>query len=357
MSYDLDGASTNTMRWITLSTVLALIAWAGTPCLCQANPDLQTYFKEYIGLSDKQIGAVRSGTGFAKHLPSRTPAEVFVFGAIYINATPETYVSLSRDFERLRKVSGYLAIREFSDPPKRSDLQGFTFDSEDIKSLKKCKRGDCQIQMPASSIEDVQQSTDWSAQNVAEQINQVLQTRALEGLTAYQREGNRVLGIYHDKQHPVDVSEQFKYMLSYSKALPKYVPDFYSYLLSYPNGKPASVEDRFYWAKVKFGLKPTLRVVHVVTMRGGSTDPVYVIAEKQLYASHYFQTALDLTFCVPDTSDSQQRGFYLIKAMGSEQAGLTGFKGSIVRKVALNRSTSSLQKSLTVIKNALERNQ
>jgi hypothetical protein len=211
--------------------------------------------------------------------------------------------------------------------------------------------------MPASSIEDVQQSTDWSAQNVAEQINQVLQTRALQGLTAYQREGNRVLGIYHDKQHPVDVSEQFKYMLSYSKALPKYVPDFYSYLLSYPNGKPASVEDRFYWAKVKFGLKPTLRVVHVVTMRGGSTDPVYVIAEKQLYASHYFQTALDLTFCVPDTSDSQQRGFYLIKAMGSEQAGLTGFKGSIVRKVALSRSISSLQKSLTVIKNALERNQ
>jgi hypothetical protein len=43
--------------------------------------------------------------------------------------------------------------------------------------------------------------------------------------------------------------------------------------------------------------------------------------------------------------------------MGSEQAGLTGFKGSIVRKVALDRSTSSLQKSLTVIKNALEQNQ
>lgn len=266
---------------------------------------------------------------------------------------------LSQDFDRLSKVSGYLAIREFSDPPKHSDLQGFTFDSEDIESLKRCKLGDCQIQMPASFIEDVQQSTDWSAQNVAEQINQVLQTTALEGLTAYQREGNRVLGVYHDKQHPVDVSEQFRVMLSYSKVLPKYLPDFYSYLLSYPNGKPrpANVEDRFYWAKVKFGLKPTLRVVHVVTMRGSGTDPATVIAEKQLYASHYFQTALDLTFCVPDTSDSQQRGFYLIKAMGSEQAGLTGFKGSIVRKVALDRSTSSLQKSLTVIKNALERNQ
>ena len=43
--------------------------------------------------------------------------------------------------------------------------------------------------------------------------------------------------------------------------------------------------------------------------------------------------------------------------MGSEQAGLTGFKGSIVRKSAVGRSVSNLQKSLTTIKNALEKKQ
>jgi hypothetical protein len=67
----------------------------------------------------------------------------------------------------------------------------------------------------------------------------------------------------------------------------------------YPNAKPANVENTFYWEKVKFGLKPTLRIVHVVTMRGNPADEVaYAIAEKQLYSSHYFSTALDLSFCV-----------------------------------------------------------
>ena len=98
-------------------------------------------------------------------------------------------------------------------------------------------------------------------------------------------------------------------------------------------------------------------MVHVVTMRGSvGGDPAYVIAEKQLYASHYFRTALDLTFCIADPSDPDRPGFYLIKTMGSEQAGLTGFKGSIVRKIALERSASSLQKSLAAIKAALEYN-
>ena len=177
----------------------------------------------------------------------------------------------------------------------------------------------------------------------------------LARLSAYQREGNRALGVYNDKQLPAGVAAQFKYMLSYSRALPEYLPDFYNYLLSYPQGRPGDVKDTFYWSKVKFGLKPTLRIVHIVSMRwstGG--NPAYVIVEKQLYASHYFRTALDLTFCISDASDPNRPGFYLIKAMVSEQSGLTGVTGSIVRKIALDRSAASLQKSLQAIKAALE---
>jgi len=40
--------------------------------------------------------------------------------------------------------------------------------------------------------------------------------------------------------------------------------------------------------------------------------------------------------------------------MGSEQAGLTGPKGSIVRKAAVTRSVSNLQHALTSIRDTLE---
>lgn len=345
-----------TMRKIfQIAMLLALICGIPAPSSSQANPELQTYFKEYIGLSDDEIATIRGGQAIAKTLHSRTPAEIFVFGAVHINGTPESYLKLARDFDRLRKLPGYLAIQGFSNPPQLSDLKDFRFDREDIEALKDCKPGNCKIQMPASSIEELHHSIDLSAPDAEEQVDQLLQKTVLERLIAYQRAGNQVLGVYNDKKNPTEVPEQFKYMLSRSRALPKYLPDFYNYLLTYPDGKPANTTDTFYWAKVKFGLKPTLRVVQVLTLRGSAGGgPVYVVAEKQLYSSHYFQTALDLTFCVPDSADPKQPGFYLIIAMGSEQAGLTGFKGSIVRKVAVGRSASSLQKSLTVIKNTLE---
>jgi hypothetical protein len=41
--------------------------------------------------------------------------------------------------------------------------------------------------------------------------------------------------------------------------------------------------------------------------------------------------------------------------MGSEQDGLTGVKGSVVRKVAVDRSTANLRDALAEIRDTLER--
>ncbi len=347
------------LRSVILAVLLvALTAATALPAFSQSNPDLETFFQQDIGLTPEQIAAIRSGQPVVKALPARMPAEVFLFGAIYIHAAPETYVQFSHDFDRRRELPSYWALQVFSNPPKLSDLKDFSFDNDEIQTLKNCTPGDCQIQLPASSIEDFHRSINWSAADLNEQVNRRLQRAALQRLLVYQRDGNQALGLYNDKRDPTVVPQQFAYMLTYAKALPAYLPDFYTYLLSYPNAKPANVEDTFYWARVKFGLKPTLRVVQVVTMRGSPADPVaYAIAEKQLYSSHYFESAMDLSFCVRESDDPKQPGFYLIMVLGSEQAGLTGAKGSIVRKAAVGRSVSHLQKALMAIKNTLEANQ
>lgn len=142
------------LRRVAPIVVFNLIT-GSVPFWPQEKPDLNTYFKQYIGLTNSQIKAIRSGRPVAKTLRSRTPDEIFVFGAVYVHATPAAYVNFSTDFDRLRRVSGYLAIGRFSTPPRAGDLDGFAFDSDDIKSLKNCKPGDCDIQMPESSMQEV----------------------------------------------------------------------------------------------------------------------------------------------------------------------------------------------------------
>jgi hypothetical protein len=337
---------------LLLTLLLCLAAMSQEP---EQTPEPLRFFREYVGLNDDQIATIRSGKALARVLESRTPDEVFVFGAVHVGSTPEKYVKLASNIDSLRKLPNYLAIQEFSDPPELSDLDGFTLEEQDIQELKKCKPGHCEVQLPSEAMEAFQQSVDWSSADAAEQVNRLAKKMTLEAITRYQQGGNAALGTYRDKAHPTVVADTFRSLLSRSKALPVYLPELDHYLLDYPNAPSEHIQSKFYWEKVNFGLKPTIRVVQAIVYRdAGTAGPAYAIAVKQIYASHYFETALDLTFCVPDSENRERPGFYLITVKGSQQAGLTGLKGGFVRKVAVDKTRSSLERALAIIKQRLE---
>jgi hypothetical protein len=316
---------------------------------------LDTFLRETVPLNTRQIDSVHRGKAVAVVLETHTPNEIFVFGTVYIEAQPESYLQFANDFDALRKLPGYLAVQEFSNPPQSSDLTGFTIDADDLKELKSCKMGDCEVQLPSEAMEQFQRSVNWSVADAASQANQLAQQMALQALLAYQEGGNAALGVYRDKAHPTAVAETFEGLLSRLKSLPVYLPDLNRLLLEYPVVESPNSNFKFYWEKVDFGLKPTLRMVQQIIYRGGiATDSVYAVALKQLYASHYFHAALDLTVCVRDSAHPDEDGFYLITVKASQQAGLTGLKGSILRKIAVDKTRSSLEKTLTAIKRRLE---
>jgi hypothetical protein len=338
------------LKALTLLLLTLLVVLAASSQGMDDSPEPHRFFREYVGLNDQQIATIRSGKALARVLESRTPDEVFVFGAVYVESTPEKYVKLASNIDSLRRLPNYLAIQEFSDPPQLSDLNGSTLDEQDIQELKTNPPIVGNPLWPRWAIGP----HSGPSPDAAEQVNSLAKKMTLEAITRYQQGGNAALGSYRDKAHPSVVGDTFRSLLSRSKALPVYLPGLDHYLLDYPNVPSEHIQSKFYWEKVNFGLKPTIRVVQAIVYRdAGTADPVYAIAVKQLYASHYFETALDLTFCVPAT-ENRRPGFYLITVKGSQQAGLTGLKGGFVRKVAVDKTRSSLERALATIKQRLE---
>src|SRR5262245_39008299 len=150
---------------------------------------LDKFLRESVGLNNVQIDTVHRGKPVAIVLDSPTPDQVFVFGTIYIDAPPERYLQLANDFDSLRKLPGYIAIQKFSDPPQPSDLRTFTIDPQDLKELKTCKSGDCEVQLPSEAMDDFQKSVNWTAADAGSQANRLAQQMALQALVAYQKGG------------------------------------------------------------------------------------------------------------------------------------------------------------------------
>jgi hypothetical protein len=129
------------------------------------------FFHEFVGLNDDRIREIHDGKAVTKILDSPSADQVFVFGSVYINSTPERYLKFASDIDALRKLPSYLALRKFSDPPQLSDLNGFTMEEEDFKQLKNCKPGHCEVQLPVEAMEEFQRSVNWGAPDANDQAN------------------------------------------------------------------------------------------------------------------------------------------------------------------------------------------
>ena len=78
--------------------------WLPLCCLSNQGRTIKDYFRDSIGLSQGQFADIQNGKAVAKVLKSRTPAEIFIFGAVYIKASPQSYVQLAVDFDRLLTI-------------------------------------------------------------------------------------------------------------------------------------------------------------------------------------------------------------------------------------------------------------
>jgi len=337
---------------LTVCCAVALTA-ALTAVGGPVDPQLSVLFGQ-VGLNDQQRAAIDAGRPVAKVLSWGGPSEIYVFGAVHIDGSPATYLKSARNVAQLAGTPGYLGIGELPSTATSADLSGLSLDPDDIKALKSCKEGDCDVQLPSASIQAFKDAVNWSQPDATGQVNGLARGMVLDLVREYRRGGNVALGVYRDKQHPARVADQFETMVGRSAALPDVMPELRQYLLNYPDVDLAGADNFFYWEKVNFGMKPTIRVNHGVIYRAG--DPagsISAVAIKQLYASHYFHTALDVSVCVADPP-GPGRGFYLLTLKSSEQDGLTGPKGSILRKVVVDKTKSSMEKALAAIKDTVE---
>ncbi len=173
----------------------------------EKRDDASEFFKNYAGLNNDQIKAIRSGQAVAKILDAPTADQVFVFGAVYVKSTPEEYLKMASDIDALKKLPNYLAIRKFSDPPQLSDLDGLSLEEDDFKDLQKCREGKCEMQLPTDAMEEFRTEVNWSAADAHDQANSIAKRLTLEALKKYEEGGNAELGVYRDKNNPAAVEQ------------------------------------------------------------------------------------------------------------------------------------------------------
>ncbi len=307
--------------------------------------------------SAAEVRALDAGEAVVKSLDTPVRRELAHFGVVHIDAPTDRFVDRFRDIERFERGPGIPQIGRFGMPPRPEDLASLTLPAKDVTALATCRPGDCDVKLSTAAMTRFRNHVNWSSPNAALQVHDVARAMILELVHAYQANGNAALGQYDDGGEPLPVAEEFRALLKSGNLLPLPVPGLMAYLEEYPRSQPSGAEDFLYWSTVDFGLKPTVRLNHVIIypLAARPSGVSHVIAIKQLYASHYFHTTLELRYLVDDERRADRPGFYLLSITRSRIDGTSGLKGSLLRPVISRRSRTAVRSYLEHLKRQVER--
>jgi hypothetical protein len=307
--------------------------------------------RERFSVSD--IRTVNAGQAVVKSLDTPVRQELAHFGVVRINVPAGRFIERFRDIERFESGPGVPQIRRFSTPPRIEDLASLELPAKDVAALRQCHPNDCEVNFSNEAISRFRSEVNWSSATATGDARRLFREQMLGIVKAYHARGNASLGRYDHDGSPVMVAEEFRALLNSAQPLPVPIPGLVEYLDAYPRARPSGAEDLFYWSVVDFGLKPTVRLNHVVIQApaGKPSGVSHAIAIKQLYASHYFHTTLELRFLI---EDARIPGFYLVSITRSRSDGTTGLTGSLLRPIINRRSRNAVRGYLEHLKRQVE---
>lgn len=312
-------------------------------------PAFDDYLPANARLTAAERNVLLSGDPLTRLLDSDPSKEVAVMGAVWVNASPDLYVEQVKDIERFERGGAFRVTKRISDPPRAEDFSALELPDDDLDDLRDCRVGDCELKLGADALNMLRAQVDWRKPSAKSDANAIFRRLALDYVTGYLEGGNAKLAVYRDDERPTFVANEFRSMVDRMPSLATHLPDLKRYLLDYPRQPLPNSTDFLYWQETQFGLKPTIRVSHLVIQQRPERT---VVASKMLYASHYFWTALELRMLLPDPARGQ--GFWFITVNRSRSDGLSGFVGKVVRGRVRNEVQSGTLAALTATKTKLE---
>lgn len=331
--------------------------------LCAASAAMQTnprqphdFLRKHFRFSKEDLAALDRGKIVTKLPTTSDKREVAVLGVVRLNVSKELFLEKFMDIESFKKSELVSQIRKFNSPPRLGDLDELTLESEHVIALENCKTGNCKVKIPAQWIESFRK-INWSLPDHEARATALTRQLLLDYVRGYLNDGNAALVEYNDRLQPHRLEDEVRSLIDQSPHLFDTTPEFCKYLSEFPRIELPGAENLIYWSKERVGgdFKPVLGLTHVTIYKPKTESPFHIIiASKQIYANHYFDGSLALTWIVDAEPVAGKRGIYLIYFNRSRMDALGGGLSWLKRYLARGRIREGLEKNMQLTKEKLE---
>jgi hypothetical protein len=330
------------IRLVTLLLPIAVLAAAAVP---SGDPS-RTFLMGAFDLSAAEIGRLDRGDVVSRTLDVKNRREIATLGIVRINTSPSRYVERLADITTFKRTGDVLQVGRFSSVPQAGDVAALSIDTAELKRLRQCRVGNCDVRLPADVIERVQREIHWDAPDARRQASALIQRQLVDYVTRYHQRGSAAAMEYADRTPRLNVAREFAALLEADTVTSRYAPRLRRHLLDYPASSADGMTDFVYWSTELVRGRPVISVTHVATAAALDDSPVaYAVGSKQIYAMHYFDASLGLTLLVPDRRPDSA-GTFVVYLNRSRIDLFDGLFGGVARRIVAGRARGLVAEQL-----------
>ena len=338
-----------------LATTLAVIAILGGSSARTLDPARSLLINAF-GLSAGEITRLDRGDVISRTLDVSNRREVATLGLVRITTSPEAYVAQLSDIAKFKRTPDVLQIGTFGNVPQAADLAALAIDERDLKQLRVCRVGNCDLRLSAEAIERLQRQIDWRTPDASRQASQLMRQILVEYVARYRTSGAAATMEYADRASRLNVGREFASLLEADAFTSGYASRLRRHLLEFPRASAEKITDLLYWSKELVRGRPVISITHVATAAAIDDSPIaYSIGSKQIYAMHYFDASLGLTLLVPDRTAAAP-ATYVVYLNRSRIDLFDGVFGGVARRIVAGRARALVAEQLRRLQRVLASN-
>ncbi len=340
---------------VCLALTAAVLALGPPPAVAQnAHAEVRAHLVR-AHFTAAELDSLDAGHVIARAETTDDNSELLIVGAARIRATRQDTVNYFR--QMVAYVDGQITIGfgRFSSPPVPGDVAALGLDSRDVDDLKDCRPGKCEIRLGGTGLQTLRGWNEAQPADYADRVNGLVRQSAINYVTQYVSRGDAALVVYNNRSQPLSLRGEWHRILANSKYFLFYDKDLHGYLERFPRARPPGATDLMYWLKENYGSKPVVSIVHEVIYEPEAAKDRTIVAQKQIFASRYYDGSLALATILEDTKPGAPRATYLVYGNRARTDSLKGGLGGIKRKVAREAGQSAAQSMLETIQTVLER--
>jgi hypothetical protein len=335
-----------------LSVGLGLLMLSGSSRARQGGnaPEELAFLEPWFTPSHNERQKLAGRGVVVRALPSNGK-QIAVLAACAIALSPEAFVARVQSAWEVEQNG--LAAGRFGDPPAASDLARLSLDDGDIDRLRRCRPGDCRLNLSDGEIAALRSSLATRSNGESGDVQQIFRNVIVERARRYLSGGLDAVPDYHDRSDPVPPAKVFAEILAQAPYITGRLPRIATYLERFPATDVRPDASFLHWSRVIMNEKAVVRVSHVSIFRsaGGPALPQVAVVGQQVYASRYMNGELAVTLLFSGASGSAN---YLVHVDRSELDELGGAFSGLKRSLMEGRITREAAGALAGLRDRLE---